>query len=60
MCTQQVEKIALKANRVRGFYIATLNTVLRILKTDVTKYLFSQYIGVAMHRLYGPLTIINM
>ena len=56
--SQQVDKIALKANRVRGFYIVTLNTVLQMLKIDVTKYLFGQYWS--MHRLYGPLTIINM
>ena len=57
--SQQVDKIALKAIESGDFYIVTLiNTVLWILKTDVTKYLFGQYWS--MHRLYGPLTIINM
>ena len=41
--SQQVDKVALKANRVRGFYIVTSNTVPWILKIDVTKYSFSQY-----------------
>ena len=40
---QQVDKIALKANRVRGFLYRNIKHCSRILKIDVTKYSFSQY-----------------
>ena len=56
--SQQVDKIVLKANRVRGFLYCNIKHCSLDIKTDVTKYFFSQYWS--MHRLYGPLTIINI
>ena len=56
--SQQVDKIALKANRVRGFLYRNIKHCSPDVKNRFTKYLFGQYWS--MHRLYGPLTIINM